>query len=140
MKKRVMATKPLMRLLAQNTGIRFTYDELVDKIGCARSSLYKVVSVLIENGWEIDKPRADAVICVRTGTFDLNPKIKGLPRRPVTTRGQHMQTKARSHTQALTTGRLAVNDLLEVINVTKAGTILAEDANGVLFRVTEVLV
>ena len=142
-KKKVSTLCPIMEYFATHIGDPTTVDQLVEVTGGSRSSISGNITVLTNNRWIIIKTGESTFVCHATGSY--NPDTSLRKRQPQFLKVQkpgarHPAPEAPATEVELPlapgTKGLQPGDLLEVIRVSRNGTVWAEDGEGNLHRVT----
>jgi biotin operon repressor len=115
-----------MEYFRNHLGEHVTMDKIASDLDIRRGSISSGVTALMNAGWRIEGDGYRGYICYSVGSFDAPYKSGGrsLNRKPIPI-GTFAGPKP----------KLAAGDLLEVLFISRAGTIIAEDGDGNRYEV-----
>ena len=145
-KKKVSTLCPIMEYFATHIGDPTTVDQLVEVTGGSRSSISGNITVLTNNRWIIIKTGESTFVCHATGSYNPDTSLRKRQKQFLTIQKPN-GAKALAAAPAVEwtepelplapgTKGLQPGDLLEVIRVSRNGTVWAEDGEGTLHRVS----
>lgn len=136
-----------MDLLADRLGKVVTIDDVQKLTGGSRNEISSAVTTLINSKWNIQKVGRQHFICYEVGKMNaVHPKGAGTWTRQSAPQGPPNATAVTTPAKPVTPepqarafpGVLQQEDLLEVIFVSRAGTIIVEDGYSNVYTATRI--
>lgn len=155
----------IIGIFKANIGKAVSLEDIVEQVGCNPATVSTTITRLINNGWEFAKPTRDSFVCLVVGSERLvnqgsvrrpngahvrgagNPAAKALGKTGWPLAGSEAlavgMTDAAAqrlvdeiHEVAAVEFPLKVGGLLEIIHVSRIGTVLVEDEAGTTYTVS----